>query len=141
MDPYSKLFDKMEAERKLAEKMLTDKIEDEKRTNDTIENETNLAENQKDDLPPLEEMENEKKQSVKVEPEKELLFKPKVLKSAVNNRTSDIKKPKSLKKIYLIGSGILTIIIAGVVIILSNRTQSVKEDLEPINRITALVHT
>ena len=146
MNAYEKWFVKMEAERKLAEnreaeKMLTDKIEDEKRTKGTIEDETKLTENQKDEIKSLKETENKKKQSVKVEPQKKLLFKPKVLKSAVNNRTSDIKKPKSLKIIYLIGSGILTIIIAGGVFNLSGRTRILKEGVIPISTSTSFVHT
>ena len=138
MDKYSKLFEKMEAERKLAEKILTDKIEYKKRTKGTIENETKLTENQKEEIKSLEETENEEKQSVKVELEKGPLFKPKVLESAVNNRASDIKKPKSRKKTYLIGSGILTIIIAGVVFNLPDRIRN--EGVIPISASTSFVH-
>ena len=141
MDAYSKLFDKMEAESKLAEKMLTDKLEDEKRTKGTIKNDTKLTENQKGEIKSLEEAESEKKQSVKVEPERKLLFKPKVLKSAVNNRTSDIKKPKSLIKIYLIRPGILTIIIAGMVFTPSGSTLIVKDDVIHYSAPTSFVHT
>jgi formylglycine-generating enzyme required for sulfatase activity len=141
MDAYSKLFDKMEAESKLAEKMLTDKLEDEKRTKGTIKNDTKLTENQKGEIKSLEEAESEKKQSVKVEPEKKILFKPKVLKSAVNNRTSDIKKPKSLIKIYLIRPGILTIIIAGMVFTPSGSTLIVKDDVIHYSAPTSFVHT
>ena len=113
----------------------------EKRTKGTIEKEIKLTENQKDDIKSLEELENGKKQSVKVEPENPSLFKQKVIESVVNNRTSNIKKPKRFNSIYVIGLGILSIIIiVGVVVILSNRTQSVREELKPIDRSTALVY-
>jgi len=147
MDAYEKFFAKREAERELAEKeeteeILIDKIDDKKRTKGTIEKEIKLTENQKDDIKPLEELENEKKQSVNVEPENSSLFKQKVIESVVNNRTSNIKKPKRFNNIYVIGLGILSIIIiVGVVIILSNRTQSVREELKPIDRPSALVYT
>ncbi|MHC4267695.1 MAG: SUMF1/EgtB/PvdO family nonheme iron enzyme [Planctomycetota bacterium] len=71
------------------------------------------------------EAEGEKKQSVKVETEKNPLF-----------------KSESLKIIYLIGFGILAIIIVeGVIINLSSRKRSVKEDLEPIYTLTAQLYT
>ena len=65
--------------------------------------------------------------------------KPKVLQSAVNNRTSDIKKSKRIKIIYLIPSGILTILIAVAVFNLSYLTRIVKEGVKPISESTPFV--
>ncbi len=164
MKSYIKLFEKIEAERKLAEKMLTDKVEAEKSTKDTIiEKETKPPENQKDKtkppenqkdkikppenhedkIKPLEETKNENQGPVQLSPKKQQPFKPKVSKPAVTNGTSDIKKPKSLKKIYLIGSSILIIIIiAGVALHLSDRTQIVKESVViPVSTPTPSVRT
>jgi formylglycine-generating enzyme required for sulfatase activity len=94
-----------------AERELVEKEEAEETLTDNVEE----GKRTKDTI------ENETKQSVKVEPE---------------------KKSKSFKKIYLIGFGILTIIIiVGVVVNLSNHTESVKEDLKPTYRSTALVYT
>ncbi len=64
------------------------------------------------------ETEGEQKQFSKVEPDKKLL-----------------------KKLYLIGFGVLIIVVVGVVINLSNRTQSVKEDFVPVSIPISLVHT
>ena len=70
--------------------------------------------------------EGEEKQFVKVKPEKKSLF-----------------KSKSSKKILLPGFGILAIIIiAGVIINLSNRKQrSAEEDIKPVNTSTGLLYT
>ncbi len=111
MDAYEKLFAKTEFKRKQAENMETEEML------------TAITEDEKETKGTIE---NENKQTVKVEPEKE----------------PQLFKPKSRIKLYLMGFGILAItIIAGVVIALSNRTQSVKGDLEPVYRSTALVYT
>ena len=167
----------------------TEKIDDtgtDDQTGEVIE-----TENQKDEIKSLEETENEKKQSVKVEPEMDVLGKLFVKMQADDSTEEDVessdteihagmvevpqtdeiteatleaaaeterpveeaeslqiedeqagivvdaedsdsaeslnqKTEVTQKKTYLIGSGILTIIIAGVVIILSNRTQTGK---------------
>ncbi|MHC4268532.1 MAG: hypothetical protein ACYSTS_08710, partial [Planctomycetota bacterium] len=111
MDAYEKLFAKTEFKRKQAENRETEEML------------TAITEDEKKTKGTIE---NENKLTVKVEPEKE----------------PQLFKPKSLIKLYLMGFGILAItIIAGVVIALSNRTQSVKGDLEPVYRSTALVYT
>jgi len=66
----------------------TEKIDDTGR--DDQAGEVIETDNQKDEIKSLEETENEKKQSVKVEPEKELLLKLKVFKSAMDISTGEI---------------------------------------------------
>ncbi len=95
------------AEKEEAEEILINKIDDKKRTKGTIEKEIKLTENQKDEIKSLEELEYEKKQSVKVDPESPSLFKQKVVESVVNNRASNIKKSKRFNNIYIIGLSIL----------------------------------
>ncbi len=53
---------------------------------------------------------------------------------------SSIKKPKSLQKKYLIGFGILTLIIAGVIINLSSSSRSQKKGFVPVPSSTALAY-
>jgi formylglycine-generating enzyme required for sulfatase activity/type II secretory pathway predicted ATPase ExeA len=84
--------------------------------------------------------EDGEKQFVKVKPEKKLLNKLTGLEVAEKNNASNIKKPRKIKEIYFMGFGILAIIIAGVVINLSDRTQRVKEDFIPASVPISLVH-